>query len=212
MKQSERLKQLRAYLGLTQAQFAKEIGRKQGSISDIERGRNKVDGIAELLRLIYNVDPGWLKEGAGEMLLKPAGEKSYREGVPYFEPSGSGYPALSFLESEPEYHINFRPFNDCTAYLPVFGDSMFPKYASGEIVAVKEVTNYNVILWGEAYLVVAGENANNLRTIKLLFEHQDNTKILLRSFNPDFSGDTVLERSDIISLYLIKGKITRNQM
>ncbi len=215
MTENQRLKILREILNLSQGEFSIAIGRKQGSVSDIERGRNSVDGILELLKLKFNVNPVWLKTGEGEMFLDAGPEISEAPaGVPYFnvELSKIQEKNLSMLEEEPEYYVNFRPFNDCTAYLPVYGDSMYPKYASGEIIAVKEINNHEVILWGEAYLVITNAGSNNLRTIKLLFEHPDPSKIILRSSNPNYKGDTVIERGTIFSLYIIKGKITRSQM
>ncbi|TBO44235.1 hypothetical protein [Pedobacter kyonggii] len=54
------------------------------------------------------------------------------------------------------------------------------------------------------------EDSNSLRTIKLIFQHADNTKLILRSSNPNFKGDTVIRKKSIQALYIIKGKITWN--
>jgi hypothetical protein len=37
----------------------------------------------------------------------------------------------------------------------------------------------------------------------------DKNKIILRSSNPNFYGDTVIDKSNILGLYIVKGKITR---
>lgn len=108
--------------------------------------------------------------------------------------------------------MNFRPFNDCDAYLPVYGDSMFPKYSSGEIIAIREVVNKDIIQWGEAYLIMADESANSITTVKLLFEHDTPGKIILRAANSDYKGDTILDKQAINRLFIVKGKITRNQL
>jgi len=44
----------------------------------------------------------------------------------------------------------------------------------------------------------------------MIFEHGDKSKLILRSSNPNFKGDTIIDKSNITSLYIIKGKITRN--
>ncbi|WP_293299177.1 S24 family peptidase [Pedobacter sp. UBA4863] len=119
---------------------------------------------------------------------------------------------LLAMEDKPEYFVNYRPFNDCAAYLPVYGDSMYPKYASGDIIAVKEIKNLDIIQWGEAYMIMANEQANNIKGIKILHEHQNTEKIILRSSNPNYRGDTIINKKDIVSLYIIKGKITRNMI
>lgn len=70
---SERLKQIRDYFNLNQNDFAESLGLKQGSYSDIERGRRKglsqaiIEGIAKSYNQI-NID--WLLTGEGEMLKK----------------------------------------------------------------------------------------------------------------------------------------------
>ncbi|HYH55323.1 MAG TPA: helix-turn-helix domain-containing protein, partial [Anseongella sp.] len=135
MSEHLRLKALRAALNLSQGQLAKALGRKQGSISDIERGRNSVRGIAELLKLTFRVNPEWLREGEGEMFLAENAEPG-SEGVPYYDVELSGAKgSFPLVKERPEYYINFKPFNDCTAYLPFYGDSMYPKYVNGDIIA-----------------------------------------------------------------------------
>ncbi|HBD94134.1 MAG TPA: DNA-binding protein, partial [Spirochaetia bacterium] len=114
---------------------------------------------------------------------------------------------------EPDFYIDFKPFNDCSAYFTVFGDSMYPRYASGEIVAVKQVFNLDIIWWGEAYLVITDETADNMRTIKLMYPNEDNHDLVnLRASNPNYKGETKILKTSIIALFLVKGKITRNLM
>lgn len=220
-----RLKKLRRSLSLSQGSLAKAIDRKQGSISDIERGRNSVDGILPLLKLAFGVNPEWVKTGKGDTFLprdsppdargagldEPGAKGPSREkGVPYFN-SERNVPAggkLPLVNEQPEYYIDFKPFNDCTAYFPYRGDSMYPKYLHGDILAVKEVQNYDMLLWGEAYLIVTDEQANGLRIVRIVSEHADKNKIILRASNPQFSGDIVLDKKSIVALYLVKGRIT----
>ena len=99
----------------------------------------------------FNVNINWLETGEGEPFLKKGPVISEtKEGVPYFNVSLADEDLSILEESQAEYFVNYKPFNDCTAYLPVYGDSMYPKYASGEIIAVREITNFDVLQWGEA--------------------------------------------------------------
>jgi len=77
---------------------------------------------------------------------------------------------------------------------------------------VREVINKDIIQWGEAYLIITDEYANNITTVKLLFEHNSTSKIVLRASNPNYKGDTILDRNVIKRLFIVKGKITRNQL
>lgn len=210
---NQRLKIIIDHLNFkTQKEFAISLNIRQGSLSDILRGRIGVsNAIKDRLELKYNVNLNWLATGAGEPFLKKGPVISEtKEGVPYFDISLSDTETLLLEEERAEYFVNYKPFNDCTAYLPVYGDSMYPKYASGEIIAVREIINYEVLQWGEAYVVMTNEKSNNLRSIKLIFEHSDQNKLILRSSNPNFKGDTIINKAHITSLYIIKGKITRN--
>lgn len=89
---------------------------------------------------------------------------------------------------------------------------MYPLYKSGNTLAVKLIKNHDIILWGEPHLVITNENANNYKTVKCIHQHPDAKKIILRAKNPDYSGDIVINKSDIISLYIVKGKIELNKL
>lgn len=170
---------------------------------------------------IFNEE--WIRSGEGEM-IKNAEQSQIKSsiqsnlparGVPYFddmECTGTILSMYTDVKEQPAFYIDYAHFNDCTAYVPVVGDSMYPNYCSGEIVAVKQINNLDVIQWGESYLVVTNDNANNLRTIKQIHYCEDESKIILRASNPNYRGDTVIPKEDIVSLFIIKGKIKRNQL
>lgn len=210
-----RLKDVRKYLRRTLADFYGPITPHVNNMSPVENGLRPIG--KRLLKEIaghYSLNEEWLLTGEGEM-FRPGGQPgslpAKQTGVPYFNVDLSARKeGFSVVHDQPEFLVDYRPFNDCTAYLPVYGDSMFPRFAGGDIIAIKEVTNFDVIQWGEAYLVIADHTANHLKSIKLLFQHDDPEKIILRSSNPNFKGDTVLPRSALVALYIIKGKITRS--
>ena len=80
MIESKRLRELRKQLGFTQVEFAEKLNIKQGSYSDIERG--KVGISAHLLKYLiieYQVNPIWLYEGRGEKFLKDGGTAKENE-------------------------------------------------------------------------------------------------------------------------------------
>lgn len=70
MTEGERLKEIRKVLGLTQRELSEALEIKQGSYSDVERGKA---GISSLLlkNLIkkFRVNPIWLCEGEGRMFI-----------------------------------------------------------------------------------------------------------------------------------------------
>lgn len=70
MTENERLKLLRTQLGLTQRVFSQALEIKQGSYSDVERGKAGVSAVLmkNLIRK-YRVNPLWLCEGEGTMFI-----------------------------------------------------------------------------------------------------------------------------------------------
>ncbi|WP_345230194.1 S24 family peptidase [Olivibacter ginsenosidimutans] len=212
---------------MTLEQFYGNIATHVNNFSAIENGSRIIGKrLSKDIIDYHHINLKWLKNKEGTPFLSqvPDVHKRQKNTLVDQEPISRDVPFYNMqladmvfegpnaFQEVPEFYVNFRPFNDCTAYLPIYGDSMYPKFASGEIIAVKEVLNKNVIQWGEAYLVVANEQANNMVTVKLLYEHQDKSKLILRAVNPDFQGDTVVEKEAIVRLFIVKGKITRSQL
>ena len=70
---NERFKQLRKTVGFTQQEFAERIGVKRNTIAQYETGRNEpIGSVLNLICKEYNVNPDWLRNGSGEMFIKPA--------------------------------------------------------------------------------------------------------------------------------------------
>ena len=67
---NERILELRKSLNLSQTEFAEQIGLKQGSLSDLETGRAKInERIIILICSKFNVNEEWLRNGNGNMFL-----------------------------------------------------------------------------------------------------------------------------------------------
>ncbi len=206
---------------MTLEQFYSPVTEHVSNCSAIENNKRNIGKrLSKDIIAFHRINPDWLKTGEGEMFddqplpQDRTGRSATDPGVPFYNVNLSelSFDDFSMLKEAPEYYVNYRPFNDCDAYLPIYGDSMYPRYSSGEVIAVREIKNYSIIQWGEAYLVVADERANNITTVKLLFEHPNEKKIVLRSCNPDYIGDTIIERNMIKRLFIVKGKVTRHQL
>lgn len=70
MSENERLKEIRKSLDLTQREFSDALDIKQGSYSDVERGKAGISAVL-LKNLIrrFRINPLWLCEGEGEMFI-----------------------------------------------------------------------------------------------------------------------------------------------
>lgn len=199
--------------------FANKLGVSEANIRNYISKTEPKYSVLEKIVNTFEINYEWLLTGNGEMLKSEISSSelivSTSEGVPYYENievSGGALPMYSDYKETPTFYINYEHFNDCTAYLPVVGDSMYPSYCSGEIVAVKEIINKDVIQWGETYFVATNGNANDLKTIKQVHFHEDESKIILRASNPNFKGDIIINKDDILHMFIVKGKIKRNQL
>lgn len=69
---NERFLELRKHLKLSQTDFGYKIGLKQTSVSELEKGKNKISDrvITDICRE-FNVSEAWLREGKGPM-FRPA--------------------------------------------------------------------------------------------------------------------------------------------
>lgn len=196
-------------------EFAISFGVNSQTILNYRKGRVKLsDDFLEKVKEI-GINPVWLKTGEGSMLIENDEQTNKCGGlVPFYniDVNATIVNSLDDIKETPEFYVDFKPLNDCTAFLPIFGDSMYPRFTSGEIIAVKQINNPNIILWGEPYLIITDSDANNMRTLKLLYQHPDDHKVILRACNPDFAGDTVINKDNIINLFIVKGKVARYQI
>lgn len=207
---NKRFDELKKFLNFDSwKQFADYFGTKDSRIYSY---RNEQASIPKELLDTFKekgFNPEWIDKGIEPMLIGDIPELNGSRGVPFYpiDVTASILRSFSDVPERPDFFVDFKPLNDCTAYLTVYGDSMYPRYCSGDIVAVKKINSNDSLLWGEAYLVITTEEANSLRTIKLVHQHPDNDYIILRASNPDYSGDTVIKKEYIANLFLVKGKI-----
>jgi phage repressor protein C with HTH and peptisase S24 domain len=165
-----------------------------------------VDTLLEILaqRHLGHKQPAHNKYETDEAPVAEAHEPQ----IPYYnvDVTASAFPVFADEREEPDYFISIPAFKDCDFAVPIYGDSMYPKIKNGYIVAVKEVKNRAVILFGEIYLVIT----EDYRTVKYIRKHPDDrTKVLLCSENPSFD-DVEIPFDSILRLFKVRGQISIN--
>lgn len=182
-----------------QGQLAELIGVNRSTLSSALNGNEKYGSEKMLRRMVELVDgPAFPGE---------------RQRVPFFDMDVTAGIVEAYPDTEaPAYTINFAPVNDCTAALPVYGESMEPGIRSGDIVFVRELHNRTTLQWGEIYLVVTDETCDNLRTIKRVYPHPDGQHYILRADNPTYRGDTVIPIASVLKIFIVKGHFARKQL
>lgn len=212
------LRNFRKKLGLSRQKFADKLEISIHTLDSWETGKRNIPKTK--VKLIFNVF-----KSSDTIALTHDAQASYKNmplgddfgllhinRTPYYDTNVISNVVKSFndVNEQPTYFVDYPPFRNCTAIINNYGESMAPKFKNGERLAIKQITNFDVILWGETYLIITNRKANNLRVVKDVFPHStDEGKITLRSSNPDFKGDTIVEKAHISSMYLVKGKISQ---
>lgn len=182
-----------------QGQLAELIGVNRSTLSSALNGNEKYGSEKMLRRMVELVDgPAFPGE---------------RQRVPFYDMDVTAGIVEAYPDTEaPAYSINFAPVNDCTAALPVYGESMEPGIRSGDIVFVRELHNRTTLQWGEIYLVVTDETCDNMRTIKRVYPHPDGQHYILRADNPTYKGDTIIPVASVLKIFIVKGHFARKQL
>lgn len=127
--------------------------------------------------------------------------------VPVYDVDATAGNVTIFNEDRTEYiksYVSVPAFADCDMFITISGNSMYPKFCAGEMVALKKIEDLDVIAMGEAYIVVTKEQ----RMLKYIRKAPDKAKLLLVSEHPDYDPFEI-DRRKILHLFIVKGKITK---
>ena len=161
----------------------------------------------------YRVRKGWLVDGEGQKFRLPdevletiPARRSYdtRVGRPYYNVDfAMGFdPSVNDQTVNPEYMIDFAPYNRCDCWCNAMGNSMYPTIAHGDKIAIKEVRDpQTCLISGDIYAIVT---TNELRTIKRVRDNGDT--ITLIPDNKDYPEQTI-PKSLILKVYKVMGSV-----
>lgn len=102
-------------------------------------------------------------------------------------------------------YISIPGFMDADYFVNVRGHSAYPKYAQGDMIAIKHIKNMDFIQYGQFYVVVTAQD----RVLKKIRKMTDANMLCLKSENPEFD-DIEVRRKDIKQMFLVLGKITKD--
>lgn len=221
MDDKQRIQEVLSYTRLSARALAEEIGLKSPqSFYDIKAGRHGISKeLASKIQGKYlNLSTEWLLTGEGEMLTTGNAlpeEESSKQSQLIPAPPGKGIPLIplpamaGFLKGEADIDRNdiewyYVPaFSDCTFLIRVKGDSMFPRYLSGDIVACREVHDTGTFFqWGKAYVLDTDQGV----VLKRVRRSERPDHILCVSDNPDYEPFDVPITS-IYHLAIVRGLI-----
>lgn len=205
------IKQLRAKHGLSQQDLADRTGIPKGRINNWEQGRGQpkredyqllVDFFASL-----EVKVPQLKAAKGGLS---------EHAIPFYDAIAVGGLSVYQADQNPVIQPSETVdpgtwFRSASAAMRVYGDSMYPKYKSGCIIALKEIFDKEEIIYGEDYVVETGEQ----RVLKRLMRSEKGDEFIeMNSINPqqDARGRQIYAPKDfhlskVRRIYKVLGQI-----
>lgn len=148
----ERIKLLRNVLNLGQIKFANKLGYSYAAIQNWEKGKNISEASLNLIEKTFNVNPDWLRHGAGSMFLE---EKSNIKIEPvnttFIEikeyptvKASAGYGCIINEEISTPYFINANLVTNKEAemVISVTGNSMSPTLEEGDKILITSDYDY----------------------------------------------------------------------
>lgn len=220
----DRALQVAKHEGVSYANFCESIGMTYASFKGKHReSALNSDAIDKILTLHKWVNPDWLILGDGQMerknpefvqentpsLINPLMDGVPRGGVPYYDVDFiGGFDLISNDQTtQPDFYIDFQPFNDADCWVNVTGKSMSPFISHGDIVALKKFEGWNrFLLYGEIYAVIT----DHFRTIKIVSkgDASDTFKLVPYSKSPEFVAQDI-PITEITDIYQVKGSIKK---
>lgn len=211
--------------------FANKCKFSPTSFSQILKGKRRVP--ASLQRGMiqaFSVNPEYIYEGEGKMYLKAdkyvinprdrkvnlggaarLAEREAMKAVPHYDTeSTAGNEIIIFEGQAKQYikeYIQVGAFSDCELVINVRGNSMYPKWCAGEMIALKRIKDWDVIAFGEAHVVVTEEQV----LLKYVDPSGEKGIWTLRSENPSHHPFDI-PRKKVKHLFIVKGKVVVHQM
>lgn len=162
----------------------------------------------EVLRRIVeipsvNISEKWLLTGKGEMIEEEKPEKSYTEGVPYYDEDFMlGFSEIMATGHEnPEYLIKMPGYEKATLWCNASGHSMEPEISNGDIIALKRIDDPSFLPFGDIYGIIT---TNGLRTIKRIGRSQHDGYYRLIPTNKEYDEQEI-PISKIAIVYRVMG-------
>lgn len=178
---------------LSGREFAAIIGSKANTFNQQINSKRSVsyETVKKILSTFEDISSEWLLRGEGDM-LKAIPHISYVTGRPYYNVDFIGGFDLILNDQtiNPDYNIDFAPYNkDGVMWCNITGHSMEPEINSGDILAIREVPEWNqFIVLDDVYAIVT---KNELRTVKRVKKGSSDDKYLLVPTNPDYSAQEI---------------------
>ena len=207
--------------GIKQNDLAKQLGVTHPVVSNVVNGRDRL-GTQSAVRWgeLTGIDPLWLmtqgEQGSNPNEQPPTTPMQHPDiiNIPILSPDAAGGFRPNDHADIDQYTIGTMPFNRQIAHtgdvvIPVYGDSMTPKYPAGSYILIRPIEAWReYIELGRSYVL---ELADWRRIIKIVRKGSDSTHYTLDSYNVDYESNEVAI-SFINNMWLVVASVTREEL
>ncbi|HBJ76783.1 MAG TPA: hypothetical protein DDY68_02880 [Porphyromonadaceae bacterium] len=209
MERSEILRKIRTALRFRRdIHFAKELGVSPSTMCNWYKKGNFDEKL--ILEKFPDVSEKFIYTGEGSVLKSQEEEIVPKKGIRYWVDVDATCGGVEmFDDSLTANHIDIQipEFRDCTDAVNIYGDSMYPRYKSGQIIILKEWQE-SYIDYGHVYLIIT---RSGYRMVKYLKKGDVEGEVLCASENPPYESFSI-QLEDIVRLYMVKGAIEKSSM
>lgn len=205
----ERIKQYIDYKSISVAAFEKSIGMSNASFGKCLKkgGAIGTDKLENILSVYTDISPNWLLTGKGEMLRNTTELTPTKDGtgiplIPVEAMAGCFTGSKTILLQECDRYV-VPAFKNADFLIYVRGDSMQPRYYSGDMVACKMLSPTDLFFqWGKVYVLDTDQGA----LIKKVEQGTDDETITLVSENENYKP-FLLPRRSVYHIAIVMGLI-----
>ena len=202
---------------MTQTQFAERIEMDASNLSKHLNGRLPInDSLLNKIVVNLGVSKEWLKNGTdvpfsksaldvpkitiGNNLILPGGK-----GTPVYDVDVTAGPitrSSMFAQENLMGAIDLPNISEGCSIVRVSGDSMNPVIMNGDMIAVREIANRDLIFWGQIYVLLL----EDYRMVKYVRKSPDPSMVILRSENPKYD-DMEVAKKEIKDMMIVQNII-----
>lgn len=195
---------------ISQSKFEKMCGMSNGYVNNMKSSISP-EKLSNVARQFPELNIGWLLVGeelGGQMenatkdVAPILPNKGMLPLIPMEAFASPGLPDYDDIRDMDYYMVN--EFKGCDFLVRIKGDSMSPRFASGDVVACKKILEMLYFQWGRVYVLYTQSNGTMIKRIQPS-EKEDCIKCV--SDNEKYAPFDV-PKSDIVSLALVKGLVS----
>ena len=191
-----------------QKAFEVRCGLSNGQINKMGNGTNTTT-LLKIMEAAPELNLRWLLTGQGKMLRDEPGNEGNTVSLPLLPFSAvGGYLSENngngFMEELERCVIPDFTARGAQYLIRVEGDSMYPRYHNGELLAIKVIQDPTFFQWGKVYVLSTTQGC----VVKRLFpDSNDESAIICHSENTSNYPDYKITQDDILGVAIVVGHV-----